>query len=124
MRYQRINKRLEMITIELPFPPSILSFNNKKNWRSKVSSKMKYRDDCRLWASQYKPKFADVKIPMKIVFHEPDKRGRDADGMLHSAKAAIDGVCLAWGINDKRLRPITIDDGEVIKGGKVVITFG
>jgi len=119
-----------MITIELPFPPAILFPNKPGSWKAKMGPRAKYKQDCYLSAQTHKSvakqDINDMKenIHVRIVFHQPDKRSRDIDGMLSACKNCLDGVCLAWGIDDKRLRPITIDDGEIVKGGKVVITFG
>lgn len=43
------------------------------------------------------------------------------DNLLARMKAGLDGVCDAWGVNDKFFRPITIDMGDKCEGGKVVL---
>lgn len=55
------------------------------------------------------------------MFCPPNKLYRDLDNTLASAKSGIDGVCAALGINDKNLRPITLDWGKQITGGLIEI---
>jgi crossover junction endodeoxyribonuclease RusA len=38
----------------------------------------------------------------------PDKRHRDADNCLAAAKAGLDGMADALGVNDRHFQPITI----------------
>lgn len=114
--------------VELPWPPRELSPNSRKHWAVRAKKKKAYGEVC-YWsakecASQFPRchvRFHDGNIPMEITFYPPDKRKRDADNMLASIKAAVDGVALAWKINDVRFRPITINIGEVVKRGKVTI---
>lgn len=56
-----------------------------------------------------------------IIFHPPDKRHRDLDNMLASIKYGLDGIALAWGVNDKDFKPITIDIGEPVAKGQITI---
>lgn len=112
--------------IELPWPPSVLSPNNRKHWTVKAKAKKQYRSDC-----YYLTHNANVILPpgdynlkLIIMFHPPSKRSFDTDNMLARLKSGIDGVADALGVNDKRFRPITIDIGAPVKGGMVVLTVG
>lgn len=58
---------------------------------------------------------------LKITFHPKCRKRPDADNALASLKNGIDGVCLAWGINDERFNPITIFMGKVINTGSVIL---
>jgi crossover junction endodeoxyribonuclease RusA len=107
--------------IELPFPPAELSPNARKHWAAKMPVKNKYKADCYYLATQWKPMITGF-IHLKFVFHPPSNRGFDLDNSLARIKAGIDGVAEAWGVNDKTFRPITVDFGDVVKGGKVVLT--
>jgi crossover junction endodeoxyribonuclease RusA len=62
----------------------------------------------------------DAEIMIHLDFHPPDKRRRDLDGMLASAKAQIDGMADALEVNDYRFA-YTIRRREPVKGGKVVV---
>lgn len=107
--------------IELPWFHKKLSPNTPGNWRAKTDIKKKYRADCRMIATGSRLVEGLGHYHIKIIFCPPDKRHRDLDNCLASIKSGIDGVCDAWGINDKNLRPITIDFGPVVKHGKIII---
>lgn len=104
-----------MSKINLPWPDSALSPNARNRW-GKINARKKQRADAKLIAG--KPPEGRHMI---ITFCPPDKRNRDLDNCLAMMKGAIDGLCDAWGVNDKEFRPITIDWGNVTKGGIVRI---
>lgn len=123
---QTVRNNVEAMQITLQWPPSQLSPNraSRLHWAAKMKYKQSYRDAC----------FYDTKaqavggfmeqgnIPVEILFHPPRNAG-DLDNYLAAAKAGLDGMCDALKINDKRLRPMTLDVGEKYAGGKIVITF-
>lgn len=112
--------------LELDWPPSILSPNNRAHWARKVKIKSHFRFSCFVLAKlQPDPGFRHTEgnLPIKIIFHPPTKRAYDIDNLLASMKSGLDGVSDAWGINDRRFRPITVDFGDIRKGGKVILTY-
>lgn len=109
--------------LTLPWFPPELSPNKRIYWRKKNPIKAAYRDECYFIAKQCAYRcVCGVNIGVKIIFHPP-RRGMDLDNCLASFKAGIDGLSKGLGINDKNLRPITIDFGEPIKGGMIVVEF-
>jgi len=94
-----------------------------KHWKSTRKVKDDYRDACywlaKNWAKKNTPPKTQVRID--IIFHPPDKRPRDIDNMLSSIKHGIDGIALAWDVNDKIFRPMFLDIGEPVKNGAVKI---
>lgn len=56
-----------------------------------------------------------------IDAYPPDRRRRDADGLLSSLKAALDGVADALEVDDRRFVPHPYIKDEVRKGGEVRI---
>lgn len=100
--------------ITLPFPPSILRPNDKSCWQAKNPVKVAYREKCKSIASENIPNFKEGNIEIKLTFYPPNNRW-DYDAMLSAFKSGQDGVCLAWGINDKRLRPVLIDPRDADK---------
>ena len=116
-----------MIEIILPWPAAGLSPNARMNRYDKAGiisdSKTEAMVEARNQGWEL-IRFPDGRIPMMLIFHFPDNRHRDADNCLASMKAALDGLCDALDINDERLWPITLDRGENIKGGQVVIRKG
>lgn len=62
------------------------------------------------------------RLPLSIVFHPPHS-GYDLDNCLAALKSGLDGMADAIKMNDKFFRPITIDFGDVVPGGEVVVEF-
>jgi len=110
-----------MFQIILPWPPSILNPNSRSHWRPKDDARKKYRRDCYMLAKSIRASFPEEKIHLAINFCPPTTRSRDLDNMLSSIKAGLDGIAEAWGVNDKRFRPI-LDWGPQVKHGAVEIT--
>lgn len=108
--------------IVLPWPPKQLNPNSRTHWAVKA----KFTKACRLRAG-LETKVAGVKvdwegkIDVHIVFHQPDRRARDQDGMLSSCKAYLDGIADALMVNDNRFR-LHLEVGEVVKGGQVRVS--
>lgn len=108
--------------IILPWPPAELSPNYRHGWQSKHSSKVKYRNDCFYIAKSQNISFGKtINIPLKITFHPKTKRSPDLDNCLSWCKHGLDSVAKAWGINDQQFNPITIQRGEPVKNGSVVV---
>jgi crossover junction endodeoxyribonuclease RusA len=112
-----------MNTVKLPWPPKELSPNSTLHWSKKSKKKKEYRTAC--WALTLEAKLAappgEGKIPIEINFYPPDKRHRDADNMVASIKAGLDGVADALKVNDKRFLPTFKFEEQVL--GMVVITI-
>jgi len=113
--------------IELPWPSGKLSPNARTHYAVKMKI-TKAHKEIGYFAAKTKAIDLDIphsgKIPLKIVFHPPDRRHRDIDNCLSSSKSLLDGVALALGINDSRFRPITIDFSDVpFPKGKVEVFF-
>lgn len=97
-----------MLHLFLPFPPRELNPNRNPGWRIKGPIYEQYKDDCKLAAQQFKPKFEPGKIILHILYTPPNIR-TDWDNMIAASKAAFDGMAEAWGVNDVRFRPGGID---------------
>jgi len=89
-----------------------------------MKAKQTYRDSCFFdtKAQIIGTIGAEGNVPVSIMFHPPRNSG-DIDNMLAALKSGIDGMCDALGINDKRLRPLTLDIGDKFPSGKIIITF-
>jgi crossover junction endodeoxyribonuclease RusA len=112
-----------MTELVLPWPPKALSPNFRKGWKAKQDPKNKYKNDCFMLAKTNKPYKLqlDEELHLHICFNPP-RKGLDLDNCLASMKYGLDSVAQAWGINDKRFNPITIERGQPVKHGKVVIS--
>lgn len=102
------------------WPHKDLNPNSRKHYQAKAKLRAKQKSDAFFITKSYGESWPE-QTGIDIVFHPPNKRHRDLDNLLASCKGMIDGMCEALGINDKDLHPITLDWGEVIKGGKVEI---
>lgn len=115
------------LTIILPFPPASLSGHAKGHWRSKSTPTAKHREWARLATldairTQGMPTFPDGDIPLHVTFEPADRRG-DKWNFPARAKASIDGVADALGVNDKRFVP-TIVHAAPAKPGRVIVVIG
>jgi crossover junction endodeoxyribonuclease RusA len=98
--------------ITLDFPPADLFPNRSKgkHWAVTHSSKTTYRESS-YWATKQQAKgwkHAGGDLHLTLTFYMPDKRHRDADNCLAAAKAGLDGMADALGVNDRHFQPITI----------------
>jgi crossover junction endodeoxyribonuclease RusA len=59
---------------------------------------------------------------LDITFHPPDRRRRDLDNMLASAKSCVDGLADAMKVDDYGFS-LTLRRGDPVKGGAVVVTI-
>lgn len=120
---------LDRLTIILPWPDMSLMPNRKngKHWGSTQAAKVRARQDGYLAAKAVCTNAVNLpdRIPLSIDFIAPDRRARDIDNMLACIKPQIDGIAQALGIDDKRFRPITINDGlDAQKRGFVKVEIG
>jgi crossover junction endodeoxyribonuclease RusA len=117
-----------MITIELPWPDKVLNPNSNANWRKKIEPKKQARRDG-FWAAYEAMQgstwltWKSEKISSQYIFHPPDRRRRDMDNFVASMKSYQDGVCEMLGVDDSILEMEKPEWGEVVKGGKVVLTL-
>lgn len=97
--------------LSLPLPPRELNPNTATHWAKKAKVKAQCRADayflCRS-ESHLGIEAGVQELPLTVEFRLPGKRKRDADNLLASAKAALDGVSSALEIDDSRFNPITV----------------
>jgi crossover junction endodeoxyribonuclease RusA len=115
-------------SIELPWPPSDLSPNARVHWAKKAKAAKSYRAAVYILCKQAAIALPETsgKLHLWIDFYATDKRVRDADNLLASAKNLVDGIAEYYKINDNRFIFHPWLKAEVIKGGcvKVRITVG
>src|SRR5690606_33368300 len=87
---RRMTSTAQRVSVELPWPPKDVSPNARGHWSKKARAVKAYRDACgwQCVAQGMKRIDADA-IRASITFHAPDRRPRDIDNQLSSAKAAI-----------------------------------
>ena len=121
---------LDRLTITLPWPDPKLMPNRKngRHWGVTQFQKEQARSDGYYAAQNALGRDSlnrPERIPLKITFAAPDRRGRDIDNLLSSLKHSLDGIALGLGVNDKQFRPLSIDvllDAD--KKGFVLVEIG
>lgn len=106
--------------LEFPYPPKALSPNSRCHWGARHRASQGHKANCYLIAKQEVPKFTDKQIHLSITFHPKTANLPDADNLLASMKAGLDGIALAWNVNDSRFVP-HVHIGKPVKNGSVVI---
>jgi Holliday junction resolvase RusA-like endonuclease len=111
--------------IVLPWPERVLHPNARPHWSTKRKAVKQARHDayCYAIAADWRPDTAWPEGPLHIWIdgYPKDRRRRDADGLLSSLKAALDGIADAMGVDDRRFVPHPWVKDEVRKGGEVRI---
>lgn len=87
--------------VELPWPDRRLHPNARIHWAAKSKVTKRARHDA-AWAAKaagLNP-LAVSSLNVTAVFSPPDKRRRDADGMLSSIKPYLDGISDVVSVDD------------------------
>ena len=66
---------------------------------------------------------AGKKFAVGLLFNPPDRRHRDWDNLVASMKAGLDGIADGLKTDDRGFRLTSIDVGEVVANGQVVVTL-
>jgi Holliday junction resolvase RusA-like endonuclease len=111
--------------IVLPWPERVLHPNARPHWSVKRKAVKLARHAAYILAydAGWKPETPWPEGPLHIWIdgYPKDRRRRDADGLLSSLKAALDGIADAMGVDDRRFVPHPWVKDEVRKGGEVRI---
>lgn len=113
-----------MTTVTLPWPPKELSPNARMHYMALHRAKKAYRTAC--WMLARKAGMSAVTLmgadqaDVHLAFYPPDRRLRDADNMLASMKAGLDGLADALKVDDRAFK-VTFDVSDDI-GGMVKVT--
>lgn len=115
------------IRIELPWPAKELSpnFRSRNHWLH-TRAKKKARKHAWLATLEVVPpcfKHNGEPVRFFITAHPPVKRNRDDDNLKASCKAYRDGIADGMRTDDSCFRE-EFEWGEVVEGGKIVVTIG
>ena len=115
---------MSKITITLPYPPSI----NHYYYKGRILTKRarEYRQDVIMSAIvgiDLQCLMLKGPLAMSMLAHPPDRRHRDLDNILKPIKDAMQAACVYE--NDRQIIEYRepFKWGEVVKGGKIVITL-
>ena len=112
-----------MITLELPFPPSVNCYWRKCQHGMYITARGKqFRQDVGIIVKQQS--FVDCmpfagRLEVRVGFYPPDRRRRDLDNVF---KALLDAMEHAGLYNDdEQIDYLSIERHEKVQGGKVTI---
>lgn len=115
---------MNAVCVELPWPPIKSSPNGSQgDWRGKARAGRDYKRDC--WAVIKAAGIAPIganEVEVNIIFCPPDNRRRDLDGCLTRAKRGLDALSEAIGVDDSRWNVITLERGDKVRGGSVIVS--
>ena len=112
-----------MIQIVLPWPCRYLHPNTRVHWSVRAKAAKAARRDAYIIACGMGARVLGWDgLAATVTFCPPDRRVRDLDGCLSSLKSALDGIADATGVDDSRWS-LALRWGEVVRGGKVVVTI-
>ncbi len=114
-------KKINSITLQLPFPDRALSPNaSKRHWRYKQPAKQAARTEAFYVVAPFKGTFSGSDLlQMSLTIYPPDKKRRDLDNVFASMKSTIDGMCKAIEIDDSQIRRVMLEWGGVVENGAV-----
>lgn len=106
----------------LPWPDKKLSPNARVHWATLSKAKKKAKQDAYYLALESGlSKIEAEGIAVKLTFYPPSRRKFDGDNLLASHKAALDGLSLAVGVDDRNFRISFEVAGKIEKNGMVKI---
>ena len=105
--------------LKLPWPPTVLSPNARKDRRHTTAVRNGYKTAC-FYATKEAGAVITADAHLSIQFYPPDARKRDLDNLLGSIKYGLDGVALAAGVDDYGWS-FSIQRCDPVKGGAVLI---
>ncbi len=115
-----------MITIELPWPDKALNPNARNRWaKIKATKEARSIGYCEAYMKGYHRQYegAVCQLQLSRTFHPPDRRRRDEDNHVSMLKGYQDGIFECLWIDDSSIKRTITEWGEVVKGGKVVLTL-
>jgi len=114
---------MQMLELQLPWPPTQLSPNARLHWALTYRAKAKYRDSC--WGMVRAQTSATLRekteYMLELRFVPPDRRSYDRDNLIARMKAGLDGLADALMIDDKQFTRLTASVSADSVGGFVEV---
>ena len=113
-----------MESLTLPYPPSVNNYwYRSHNGGLHIGKKGKdFRTEVMVILNNERVEKLAGELTCNILIYPPDKRRRDIDNVL---KALLDALEHGGAFeNDNQIRRLTIERGDVCKGGKTLVTLG
>ncbi len=109
-----------MIVLELPYPPSVNHHWRRVGHRTLISKEGRlFRKRVLTMLSVHHREPLAGRLHVRVLVYPPDRRRRDLDNIIKALFDALEhgGVYE----NDSQIDRLTIERGEVFKGGKAVV---
>lgn len=109
--------------IELPWPGRVLSPNGRAHWRKFAAAKKVAKNTAFVLTKAARVGICagDVPVLIGLTFHPMTRNEVDADNLIASCKAYLDGIALALGVDDSTFKLAAPVIAEPVKGGKVIV---
>jgi crossover junction endodeoxyribonuclease RusA len=117
------NNTISKVILVLPYPPSVNTywgFNGSRRYLTKKAVEFKKL----VWAECLlagKPSFDNQLVKVSITWHCPDRRLRDIDNPIKPLFDAL--VQSSVFEDDSQIRFMTVQYGEIKKGGQTVVVI-
>lgn len=98
----------------------VLNPNDKSHWAVKSKARKKQKEDAYYVALSYPKPEVREKYVLNIKFHPKSNHKQDVDNALAACKGLLDGVAMAWGVDDSQFVLVPVMASKV-DGGKIVI---
>lgn len=114
-----------MTTLVLSWPPRTLSPNGRPHWRTFAAAKKVAKEEAWAITKEAGLSAPDDNSPIHIAltFYPKTRNRVDADNLIASMKAALDGIAQALGCDDSRFRLAAPVIADPIKGGRVEVVL-
>ena len=110
---------MAIVQLVLPWPPSVNTYWGFHGHRRFLTKKaQEFKKDVAIAVQGQK--LGQSRLSVTIIAHAPDKRVRDLDNIL---KPTLDALVQAGLFDDdSQVDLLTIQRGEIVKGGKAIVT--
>jgi hypothetical protein len=128
--------KVNVISINLPWPSIKLSPNISQHWARLSEAKKSYKTECFLSTMHqiyYNTNFNSCNgqekydryngLDIDITFYPPQNRRYDRDNLVARMKSGLDGMCQAMKIDDSIFKCITARVGQKKEGGSVLVVI-
>ena len=106
-----------MISVELPWPPSVNNYWRHTSRGHYISPEgKKFKRAVQIMLSNYRP--SESRISVLIEAYPPDRRGRDLDNIQKALLDSMQGLLFR---DDSQIDDLRIVRREVVKHGRVVV---
>lgn len=110
--------------IFLPWPDKRLSPNSRHHWAQVARAKKAAKRTAHYTVLEAGiGKIETTAVNVKLSFYPPSKRHYDADNLIASHKAALDGIAEAIGVDDSKFIISATPHGPVEQNGMVKVSL-